>query len=192
MIARAARALRAARAFVQDRRAVGAIEFAMTAPFLILLYLGGYQLMDAISAYRKTSMTVRTMADVTTQFTSMQAADVDNVMAAATSVMTPYAASNAVTRVSEIWINPGTQPKVKWSRSKGGQPLKNSDLNNLILFPNGVVPAALRVPDTYLVFAEISYSYTPIAGGKLIGPITFKDQLFMNPRRSNDIPCSDC
>ena len=189
MIALTARTLARLRA---DPRGVGAIEFAMTAPFLILLYLGGYQLMDAISAYRKVSTTVRTMADVTTQFTSLQANDVDNLMAAATEVMTPYSTTNAVTRVSEIWINPGTQPKVKWSRATNGKPLKNKDLNNLILFPNGVIPAALRVPNTYLVYSEITYSYTPIAGSKLLGPITFKDQLFMNPRRSNDIPCSDC
>lgn len=184
--------VRFARQLRRDHQAVGAIEFAMTAPFLILLYLGGYQLMDAISAYRKVSMTVRTMADVTTQFTSIPAADVDNVMAAATEVMTPYSASNAVTRISEIWINPGGQPKVKWSRATSGKRLKNGDLNDLILFPNGAVPAALRVPNTYLIFSEITYAYTPIAGSQLLGPITFKDQLFMNPRRSDDIPCSDC
>lgn len=175
-----------------ERRAVGAIEFAMTAPFLILLYLGGYQLMDAISAYRKVSTTVRTMADVTTQFQSMQAADVDNVMAAATSVMSPYSTSNAVTRISEIWINPGGQPKVKWSRATSGQPLKNNDLKNPKKASDSAVPDELLVPNTYLIFSEITYSYTPIAGSKLLGPITFKDQLYMNPRRSNDVPCSDC
>lgn len=175
-----------------DRRGVGAIEFAMTAPFLILLYIGGYQLMDAISAYRKVSTTVRTMADVTTQFTSMQASDIDNVISAATSVMTPYPAGNAVTRISEIWVNPGGQPKVKWSRTTAGQPLKNNDLKEGSLYTNGVVPASLRVPNTYLVFAEITYSYRPVVGGDLLGPITFKDQLLMNPRRSNDIPCPDC
>src|SRR3546814_20457205 len=39
----------------------------MTAPFLILLYVGGFQLMAAISAYRKVTVTTRSLADLTSR-----------------------------------------------------------------------------------------------------------------------------
>src|SRR3546814_20061806 len=47
--------IRFAHRLARETRALGAVEFAMTAPFLILLYVGGFQLMDAISAYRQSS-----------------------------------------------------------------------------------------------------------------------------------------
>src|SRR3546814_13334813 len=49
--------IRFAHRLAREKRALGAVEFAMTAPFLILLYVGGFQLMDAISAYRKVTVT---------------------------------------------------------------------------------------------------------------------------------------
>lgn len=175
-----------------DHRGLGTIEFALTAPFLILLYLGSYQLMDATSAYRKVTATTRTLADVTTQFTSVQAADVDGILGASTSVMAPYAAANATTRISEIAINGAGLPSVTWSRASNGILLKTSDLYIVSPVPNSVVPLALRVPGTNLIFAEVTYSYVPTAGSQFLGPITFRDQIFMNPRRSPDIPCTGC
>ncbi|WEK43054.1 MAG: pilus assembly protein [Candidatus Sphingomonas colombiensis] len=174
-----------------DRRGLGAVEFALIAPFLILLYLGGYQLMDATSAYRKVTTTTRTLADVTSQFTSVQSADLDNIMGAAASVMTPYPASNATTRISEIAISAAGMPSVVWSRANTGPLLKTTDLYTSTL-PNSVVPLQLRVPGTNLIYAEVTYAYSPVAGGQLIGPMSFRDQIFMNPRRSTDIPCTGC
>ncbi|MGN6620954.1 MAG: TadE/TadG family type IV pilus assembly protein [Sphingomonas sp.] len=52
---------------IRSKRALGAVEFALTAPFLILIYVGSYQLMDAISAYRKVTVTARSLADLATQ-----------------------------------------------------------------------------------------------------------------------------
>ncbi len=176
----------------EEQYGLGTIEFALTAPFLILLYLGSYQLMDATSAYHKVTATTRTLADVTTQFTSVQAADVDGILGASTTVMAPYAASNATTRISEIAINTVGLPSVTWSRASGGVLLKTADLYVVPAVPNSIVPVALRVPGTNLIFAEVTYSYTPTAGSQFLGPITFRDQIFMNPRRSNDIPCTGC
>ena len=175
-----------------DRRGLGAVEFAMVAPFLILLYLGGYQLMDATSAYRKVTTTTRTLADVTSRFTSVQSSDLDNIMGAAASGMTPYSASNATTRVSEIAISAAGMPSVVWSRASDGVLLKTSDLYATPGVPSGAVPVQLRVPGTNLIYAEVSYAYTPVAGAQLIGPMNFRDRIFMNPRRSTDIPCTGC
>lgn len=175
-----------------DRRGLAAVEFAMTAPFLILLYLGGYQLMDATSAYRKVTTTTRTLADLTTQYSDIQAADIDSIMGAATSVMTPYPASNATTRISAIAISSTGMPSVTWSRANSGAALKTSDLLTNPTTPNNVVPSQLRIANTTLIMAEVGYDYIPIAGARLLGPINFRDRIFMNPRRSSSIPCKDC
>lgn len=173
-----------------DRRGLGAIEFAMTAPFLILLYIGGYQLMDATAAYRKVGITARTVADVLSQFSSVTKADVQNANSAARQVLSPYSVANASTRISEIYITAAMIPTVKWSVGSGKPAMTNADL--IGVRPNVLVPTALRVPDTYLIYSEISYRYVPVAGSLMIGTMTFQDQLFINPRRSKDVPCSDC
>ena len=43
------------RRFVDDRRGVGAIEFAIVAPLLIMAYVGAFEVSVAITALRKVS-----------------------------------------------------------------------------------------------------------------------------------------
>ena len=48
----------------------------------------------------------------------------------------------------------------------------------LVPLPN----AALAVPNTYLVWSEVSYNYTPVVGITITGSIPLADQMFMSPR----------
>jgi len=169
--------------FVGDRRALGAVEFAMTAPFLILLYIGGYQLMDAISAYRKVTITARTLADLTSQYTTMTVSQADSILNGARQVMTPYSTANASLSITHIKINKKGVASVDWTESNDGTKVKKKNL---------AVPTDILVSNSYVVLAQITYRYTPVVGGSLIGPLTFRDRIFMNPRRSDSIPCSDC
>ena len=83
------------RHFLSDRRGVAASEFAMSLPFLVLLYIGGYQLSDAISAYRKVAVATRTVADLTSQYTSVSYDDLDEILNASAQVLSPYKISAA-------------------------------------------------------------------------------------------------
>ena len=49
------------------------------------------------------------------------------------------------------------------------------------------VPATLAVPNTYLVLAQVQYSYVPTYGYALTGTLTLSDQSFMVPRDSSSI-----
>jgi Flp pilus assembly protein TadG len=171
------------RPLAADTRALGAVEFAMVAPFMILLYLGGYQLMDAISVYRKVVVTDRTLADLTTQDVSITTTEADAIIKGARQVMTPYSTANATLIITQVKIDHDGVPSVDWSRSNDGTQVESADLD---------VPTDIKVPDSYVILSQITYRYKPAIGGSLIGPMTFSDQIYMNPRRSNSIPCSDC
>lgn len=176
-IAHVRRLLRALR---DDRRGVSLIEFAMSVPFLVLIYCGGYQLMDGISTQRKVTATVHTLADLTTQSTSLTAAQADQILAASTQVMAPYPIDPAVIRVTEIDIPANNQPVVNWSRAVNGTGYaKGSAI---------AVPDNIKQPNTSLVYAEMSFSYVPIFAPKLIGTINFGDRIYMAPRNSPSIP----
>ena len=49
---------------------VALIEFAMVVPILIVLFIGGFQLMEATSVYRKVTTTARSLSDLSTQYIS--------------------------------------------------------------------------------------------------------------------------
>ncbi|TPG43313.1 pilus assembly protein [Sphingomonas koreensis] len=170
----------------RDRRALGAVEFAMTAPFLILLYIGGYQLMDAISAYRKVTITTRTLADLITRTpatTPLTPSNVQTILDASRQIMMPFSVGNATLRITAINIDENKKATVAWSKASDGNVNSGSNL---------AVPTKLKVANTSVIFSEATYHYTPVVGGKLVGPLVFKDQIYMNPRNASSIPCPQC
>jgi Flp pilus assembly protein TadG len=169
-----------------DTRGLGAVEFALTAPFLILMYVGAYQLMDAISAYRKVTITVRSLADLATQYETTTPDQMKTILSASRQVMTPYSTADASLAVAQVAINASGNPSLMWVCQKDATPvcatssanLKISDIN---------VPATLKTPNSYLIYSRIIFHYQPAVAGSLVGPIAFSDAIFMNARRSPSV-----
>lgn len=170
---------RRVRPLAHDERGTALIEFAFVLPFLVLLFIGGFQLMDAISAYRKVGGTVRALADLTTQNTTMSDTQADEILNASRQVMAPYSPANAVLRISQIKVDQNSRATVSWSRALNGTALtKNSD------FP---LPATLNVADKYYIYSEINYTYRPNLASSMIGTIPLTQKIFMSPRNSSFI-----
>ena len=163
----------------RDTRGVSVIEFAIVLPFLIALYLGGYQLSDAISAYRKVTTATRTVADVTSQFASVSDTELDAVLAASQQVMTPYKVANAQLTVSQIVVSNGGAATVDWSRGLNTPALKTGDPYTL--------PENIKQKNTSLIIATIRYNYVPIVAPALIGTIPMRDVIIMSPRVTDTI-----
>ena len=88
------------RGLLHDRSGTSAVEFAIALPVLILLFTGGFQLSDAVAAYRKVTTTARAMADLTSQYSTVNDTTLDRILNASQQVMAPYASSNATLVVS--------------------------------------------------------------------------------------------
>lgn len=164
----------------RDARGVALLEFAFVAPVLLILFVGGYQVMDATSAYRKVTRTVRTLGDLTTQSTSLTTAQADQILNASNKVMAPYPTANAVLRISQVQISATGVATITWSRALNG--------NGYI--PGSVVtlPTGLNQPNTYLIYSEINYNYVPNIASSMLGPIPLRDTILMSPRNSDKIP----
>src|SRR6202158_5025102 len=61
--------LRHSRRLFAETRATAAVEFAALLPFMLLLYIGGVEISQGVSADRKVTMTSRTVADLASRST---------------------------------------------------------------------------------------------------------------------------
>jgi Flp pilus assembly protein TadG len=162
------------RRLLSNNHGVAMIEFAFVGPVMITLYLGTFQLCDAISAYRKVTTTARSIADLTSQYISVSNADLDTVLNSSTQIMAPYSALKAKMTVTQIKIDNSGAAKVDWSRSKNAIALNGGD--------DYALPSAIKTPNSSLIIAKVTYEYTPPFAFGVIGSIPFSDTIMMSPR----------
>ncbi len=163
----------------RDRRGVSAVEFAILLPIMLTLFLGSVEATQGIAADRKVELTAHTLADLATQYTDINDLDMANIMAAGSAILAPYPTAGLQEVVSEIAINNAGIGTVVWSDTLGGAALTVGTTVS--------VPTSLAVPNTYLVLAQVSYSYNPTYGYVMTGAITLSDRSFMRPRESTSI-----
>lgn len=173
-------------AVVDSKRGTALVEFALVLPVALTLYLGSVQLQDGIACNRKVTIATRTIADLVAQNVSgnTTAAELDNSLAATTAILAPYPTAPAVIRVTEVATDYAYRTTVQWSRARNGSASTPGTTVN--------IPAQMRIPGTYFLYAEVKYAYKPPSNFGFIGPIAMGDSLYMLPRNSTKIDCSDC
>jgi Flp pilus assembly protein TadG len=157
---------------VRDTRGVSAVEFALMAPLMISLYLGCVEISDGVSAQRKVTLIASTIANLTAQSQTLVTADVSNILDASSAIVYPYSPSTLKMTVSCIAIDANKNATVKWSVTRNGTALSGSV----------TLPTALQVANSQLVFAQVSYGYTPAVGYTITGTLTLSEQMYMMPR----------
>lgn len=175
-----------AKRFLGDGRGVAAIEFALVAPLMVLIYLGGIQLMDAISANRKVTTTVRALADLSTQSEQITPSEATEILDGARQVMTPYSTTGSVLMVVAIDIDDKKVPSITWVCARATSASCGTSYPGLQI-TNIPIPASLRVAGTTLLYSRLTLPYAPIVGKPFVGTFTLKDSLFMSPRRSPSV-----
>jgi Flp pilus assembly protein TadG len=180
-IACLARVSQRAANLLADRRGVAAVEFALLLPLMLLLYLGGVEVSQAVSIDRKLTLTVRTAADVASQSATLTSSDISDILKASAAVMTPYSNSELKLTVSAVDIDSNGKATVGWSRTLNGTARSKGQIV--------AVPNNLKVANTTLIWSEGSYGYQPTIGYVLTGTLTLSDQLYMRPRVSDKVNC---
>jgi Flp pilus assembly protein TadG len=168
-----ARALAAA--LLRDTGGLAAIEFAMIAPILLVLFFGVVEMSSGLAAYRKVTLMAHTLCDLTSQSVEVQDSDLSNFFAASTGVMMPFSPAPISQTITEIWVNSSGQAYVQWSSGAGA-------LTPGKAFPS--LPANLAVPNSYVIFSNVSYLYTPAVGYVMSkAGVTLNDFAYTRPRQ---------
>ena len=169
------RCRRSADEFAADNRALAATEFAVIVPLMLVMFFGTVEFSSAVAIDRKVTLMARTLSDLTSQSTSVADTDMTNFFAASTGVMTPYPTTPVSMTISELYVDPTSLvAHVQWS--KGSSPRTQKSVVT--------IPTTLAIGGTYLIFSEVTYTYTPTIGYVLKSAIPLSDVAYTRPRQS--------
>lgn len=182
------------RRFIAARCGIAAVEFALIMPVLLILFLTCFDAGNAIAVYMKVRSATYTLAAVTNTYgtgnDAISSADMTAITAAAGAVLAPYSSTPTVVTISQIKATSNTSAKVNWSHSLNGTALT---AGNTFTLPSNLANDACGSGDyssskaCYLIYSQVSYTYTPTFGAFLTGPISLSDSLYVTPRISQCI-----
>jgi Flp pilus assembly protein TadG len=168
------------RRFARDRDGVSAVEFAIVLPFMLTLYIGGVELGDGMSVQFKTTLAARTVADLASQYITIDSSTMTEILCGATTVVAPFSTANMVVTVSEVTTtNNSGAAQVTWSAANSG--------NGRTVGSSVTLPTALQsLPSgTALILGEATYPYTPSLGFVITGAINIYESAYFYPRQSS-------
>jgi Flp pilus assembly protein TadG len=172
--ARASRARALGVALLRNTGGLAAVEFTLVLPIMLVLYFGTVEISNAVAVYRKVTIMAHTLSDLTSQSEEVQSSDLTNFFSASSGVMMPYSSSPIAQTITELWVSPGGVAYVQWS--SGSTPLTVGSIFTSF-------PASLVVANSYVIFSQVSYVYTPMIGYVLPkAGITLTDFSYTRPR----------
>jgi len=167
--------------FRRDRSGIAATEFAVIVPLMLTLFFGVVEFSSGVAVDRKVTIVARTLADLVSQNTTITDTQFTNIFNAGTIVMSqyaapPYSASTLHSTISELYVDPNSHTaKVQWSKCYAVRATGSTV----------TIPAALKVDNTYLIFSEVSYLYTPTIGYVMShSGVNLTDVSYTRPRQS--------
>lgn len=178
---------------LRDTRGIGATEFAIILPLMLTLFFGVLEISNGVAVDRKVTRVARALADLTTQCKSVASSDLQNSFAASGAIMSPYAPEPIQATLSEIYIDTNKIAKIQWSTSATITQSSGVTSAALKTSPRNAgdvvtVDSNLSVADTYLIWSEVSYRYTPVVGYVIKSGVTLSDQTYTRPRQTKDVP----
>ena len=171
----------------QDRRGVSAVEFALVAPILILMFFGLTELAQAMTADRRLAHAASAIGDLVAQDTSVSSSDLTDVFSAASTILAPYPTTTLSLRVSSITGDASGNPKVVWSKAQGTG-MSKLTAGSTATLPTGLVTTA----GDNVIMSEATYTYTPLIGYVIKSSKNFTEKFYLRPRQVTAVPCADC
>ncbi len=162
-----------------DRSGIGAVEFALLLPLMLLLYFGAYEVGEAVTINRKVTHIASTLGDLIAQSKTITGAEVQNILDAGEAIISPYPDTTLTLSIAQIAVDARGDAKVEWAVARNTTPLvANAPI---------VLPTAMSQPSSWLIRVEVHYRHAPTVGYVLTGSFDFSDQFMLRPRLSDKV-----
>ena len=165
--------------FKHDTRGVSAIEFALIAPVMVIIYFGGIELSLLMQADRRITTISATIGDLASREASLTGDDIDDIFAAAAILANPLDATNLQMRISSLVSDANGTVTVLWSEPTGNF-TDRPDGQIITDIPPGVIDDNQSV-----ILAEVEFFYQPEVDYSGFGSRTLRDTFYLRPRRTN-------
>jgi Flp pilus assembly protein TadG len=174
----------------KDQSGVGAVEFALIVPMLLLLYLGAFELTLGLNTASRATSSAGAIADIVARkeanFDKSFLATMPDVAAA---IFAPKATTGYGLKITGIQVDSSLNGKVAWSWAQDGS--KPYTAGTAASLPSGMAAAT-----TSFVHVEFSIPYqlvTYLPGmSSSVSTITISRDYYYRQRTGDTVTCSDC
>lgn len=167
-----------ARKLSRSEDGVSAVEFALIAPLMALIYFGCIELSVMMTLDRKVTGATAALGDLTARASSISDNDLQDIMQATRMVMQPNDMTGARIRITSLYEDEG-DVKVRWSDGCN-KPARTVDAT--VTIPDNLIPT-----DGTLIMAEIEYDYNSNIGFFITSTRKLSDTFYLRPRRVESI-----
>jgi Flp pilus assembly protein TadG len=162
------------RGIIRSKDGVSAVEFALIAPLMLLIYFACIELSFMMMLDRKVTTATATLGDLTARASTIKDADAAEIFQATRMIFQPNPVSVARMRISSIYDDGGVN-KIAWSDAYN---FTAYTVDQTITVPANLVPSGGSI-----IFAEIEYDYDSKLGYFFPSTKTLSDKFYLRPRR---------
>ncbi|MFS2318482.1 TadE/TadG family type IV pilus assembly protein [Maricaulis sp. D1M11] len=160
--------------FRRHEAGISAVEFALIAPLMLLMYLGAVDVSVALTIDRKITSTASAMADLVAQDDVITDQEMADIFAAGQAILVPFDGAPLQVRVSNVYMDMNDDVEVMWSDAEGMSPLAVGSTPSM---PTGVLSR-----NTSVIMVEVSYEYNTVFNQLGIGRIDIAEEFYLRPR----------
>lgn len=176
---------------LKDRSGVGAVEFAMLVPILLMLYICAFEVTMGLSVAKRATRATGTIADIVTQNKKVTKTYLDTMPSVVDAIFPPYPVNNLTLKITGVTLDAAGLAKVAWSWQKNGN--APYAIGSLVSVPvdlqqanSFLVRIELGVTHDFLLFMARSLSMEPING------VPINRESFFRQRYGDTITCTGC
>jgi len=166
--------------FGVDSRGVSAVEFALLAPVMIILYFCLAEACQAFMAQKRAAHVNSIVGDLIAQYETVDDDTITNAFDISGLIMRPFADTGLAQRVTSVTRGTDGIAKVDWSQADGMDALEEDDPVE--------IPADVIDNGQTIIMTEVEYEYDSPVDFLLPNGITFNFASYLRPRRSDTIP----
>jgi Flp pilus assembly protein TadG len=170
--------------FACSNAGIAVVEFALMLPVLMTLFYGVIEITRYVLITQKAEKLAHTVADVTAQSATVTISGLDQLMAATSDIMEPFAfGTNGRVFITSLYRTQGqANAAVNWRYSGGGT------LTG-VTSSFGAVGDTPTMPGTFtfderenVIVAEVYVQFSPLISNKFFGTTTVYRRAFYKPR----------
>lgn len=165
----------------RGERAAVAVEFAIVAPVLIMIFVGMVEFTEAFTINRKLAQAAGSVSDLVAQEVAVSSTQLSTIRDVATEIMKPYGPPTSLVILS-VTEGGDQTVRVAWS-----DPATAHAAGSTYSLPE----AGLTDPNTSLIVTEATYTFTPTISHFLTGTFTLSERAYFRPRSGGTIPKTD-